>query len=60
MKEFLQTKYEDLKFRNYQELKDKVTEAWDVVFTPGILQELAESMLARVQAVINANGLFTK
>ena len=45
---------------DYQELKDKVREAWDVVVTPGLLQELIESMPRRMQAVIDANGKFTK
>jgi hypothetical protein len=60
MKNFLQEKCGDLKFRNYQELKDKVTEAWDVVVTLGLLQELIKSMPGRMQAVIDANGRFTK
>jgi hypothetical protein len=60
MKNFLQEKYWDLKFRDYQELKDRVTEAWDVVVTPGLLQELIEDMQERMQAVINAKGKFIK
>jgi vacuolar-type H+-ATPase catalytic subunit A/Vma1 len=60
MKNFLQEKYGDLKFKNYQELKDRVTEAWDVVVTPGLLQELIEGMQERMEAVIEANGKFIK
>jgi hypothetical protein len=60
MKEYLQKKYGDLKFRNYIDLKQKVKEAWDTVVTPGLLQELIEGMPDRMQAVIDANGLFTK
>ena len=34
--------------------------AWDAVATPGLLQELIESMPDRMQAVIDADGKFTK
>jgi DDE superfamily endonuclease len=60
IKEFLQKKYGDLKFKSYDDLKAKVTEAWEAVVTPGLLKELIESMPARMQAVIDANGKFTK
>lgn len=60
MKDFWQKKYGDLKFRNYDDLKAKVQEAWDVVVTPGFLRELIEGMPDRMQAVIDADGSFTK
>lgn len=58
MKEYLQYKYGDCKFISYADQKLKITEAWKVVVTPGLLRELLESMPKRMQAVIDADGLF--
>jgi transposase len=48
MKEYLQAKYGDCKFRNYKEQRQRVQEAWDTIATPGILRKLIENMLARM------------
>lgn len=60
MKEYLQKRYGDCTFKSYDEQKIRITEAWNVIVTPGLLRELIESMLDRMQAVIDANGKFTK
>ena len=60
MKEFLQEKYGDLRFWNYEDLKQKITEAWETVVTPGLLRELIKGMPDRMQAVIDAKGKFIK
>ena len=60
MKEYLQARYGDEPFRSYTEQKQKIQEAWNLVVTPGLLQELIESTPARMQAVIEINGKFTK
>jgi ketohexokinase/beta-glucosidase len=60
MKEYLQRKYGDCKFKSYPEQRARVQEAWDEVVTPGLLIELIKSMPRRMQAVINAEGRFTK
>ncbi len=52
--------YGDYQFESYAVSQAWVQEAWDEVVTPGLLQELIESMPARMQAVIDANGKFTK
>jgi hypothetical protein len=56
----LQRKWRDCKFRSYADQKEKITEAWNIVVTPGLLRELIESMPGRIQAVINADSKFTK
>jgi hypothetical protein len=58
MKEYLQSRYGDYKFKSYKEQKERITEAWHI--TPGLLQELMESMPSRMQAVLDAKGKFTK
>lgn len=60
MKNYLQAKYGCLSFQSYDYMRDRIKEAWDVVVTPGLLRELIESMPARMQAVIDADGKFTK
>lgn len=60
MKEYLTVKYGDYQFQTYEVSRAKVQEAWDHVATSGMLQELIESMPARMEAVIAANGKFTK
>ena len=60
IKEYLQFHYGECKFKSYTEQRERLEEAWAEVVTPGLLQELIESMLARMQAVIDANGKFTK
>ncbi|XMA19899.1 hypothetical protein WAI453_012690 [Rhynchosporium graminicola] len=58
MKEWLQRKYGDCKIKSYIEQKERITEAWKEVVTPGLLRELIESMPARMEAVIKAEGRF--
>jgi hypothetical protein len=60
MKEWLQANYGNCNFKSYEEQKERITEAWQKVVTPGLLRELIESMPARMQAVIDAKGKFTK
>ena len=60
MKNYLQKEYGDLSFKSYEIQRQRVQEAWDVVVTPGLLRELIESMPARMEAVIAAEGRFTK
>jgi hypothetical protein len=60
MKEWLQYHYGDDPFKSYAEQKEKITRAWNAVVTPGLLEELIESMPARMEAVIAAKGKFTK
>ena len=60
MKEYLQAKWGDSKWGSYEVQKERITEAWDVVVTPGLLKELIESMPERMQAVIDAKGKFMK
>ena len=44
----------------YAEQRERVEEAWTKVVTPGLLQELIESMPARMQAVIDVEEKFIK
>jgi transposase len=60
MKEYLTAKYRDYQFETYEVSKAKVQEAWDEVETSGLLRELIESMPMRMEAVIAADGKFTK
>jgi hypothetical protein len=60
MKEYLTVKHRDYQFQTYEVSQARVQEAWDHVATSGMLQELIESMPARMKAVIAANGKFTK
>jgi hypothetical protein len=60
IKEYLTVKYRDYQFQTYEVSQAKVKEAWDVVVTPGLLQELIENMPRRIEVVIAANSKFTK
>ncbi len=60
MKEYLMVIYGDYQFESYTVSWTRVQEAWDKVVTPGLLQELIESMPTWMQAVIDANSKFTK
>ena len=60
MKEYLQREYGLCNFRLYVEQKERIIEAWDKVVTLGLLRELIESILKRMQAVIDTDGKFTK
>jgi hypothetical protein len=61
MKEYLTAKYRGYQFETYEVSRAKIQEeAWDEVVTSGLLQELIESMPMRMEAVIAANGKFTK
>ena len=57
MKNYLQDNFPEK--LSYDRLREAVKEAWANV-GPYEFRELVESMLARCQAVIDANGLFTK
>ena len=62
MKDFIERNHPDLpggKQRTPDQLRSIVREAWDSI-TPECLQSLIESMPARCQAVINAQGSHTK
>jgi hypothetical protein len=60
MKEYLTAVYGDYQFVSYEVSRAKVQEAWDKVITAGLLRELIEGMQDRMEAVIDANGKFTK
>ena len=60
MKEYLQSKYGDFKFKSYEQQRERITEAWHVVAVPGFMHELLEGMQDRMQAVIDAKGKFIK
>ena len=60
IKEYLQEKYRDCPFKSYEQQKERIIEAWEIVVTLGLLRELIESMPARIEAVIAANRRFTK
>jgi len=60
MKEYLTNFYGDYQFESYEVSRQRVQEAWDRVVTPGLLQELIEGMHDRMEAVIAANGKFSK
>ncbi len=57
MKNYLQDNYPEN--MSYEKLRAAVKEAWERVGRFE-LEELIKNMQARCQAVINANGLFTK
>jgi transposase len=58
MKDWIQERYEDT-LTNYDDLRAAVRAAWEAV-PVSYLQELLESMPARCQAVIDADGKHTK
>jgi transposase len=60
MKDWIQEKYPDEDHQpSYDALRQMVRAAWDAI-PEGFLRDLAESMPARCQAVINAEGGHTK
>ena len=48
------------KFASYDQLRQQVNEAWNVVVTPELLQDLISTMHQRCQDVIDAEGGHTK
>lgn len=60
MKNYLEDKYGDYVFQSYDEQRRRIWEAWDKIVTPGLLIELIKSMPKRMEAVIAAEGRFTK
>jgi hypothetical protein len=58
MKDWIQSRYLNNKL-SYKILRKAVTEAWDAI-EESELTELLNSMPQRCQAVIEANGLYTK
>jgi hypothetical protein len=58
MKDWIQSRYLNDKL-SYKILRKAVTEAWDAI-EESELTELLNSMPQRCQAVIEANGLYTK
>jgi hypothetical protein len=59
MKDWIQEKYPDNHQLSYDALREVVQAAWDAV-PEDFLRDLVESMQARCQAVINAEGGHTK
>jgi transposase len=58
MKDWIQERYDDT-LRGSDALREAIIAAWNAV-TEAYLNELLESMPARCQAVIDANGLHTR
>ena len=58
MKDYIDATYKDRNF-TYDMLRKIVQEAWDAI-TETFLRELVETMPARCQAVIDAQGGHTK
>jgi len=58
MKDYIQEHYPDV-HRSYKKLRSAVQEAWESV-THKRVKELIREMPDRCQAVINANGMYTK
>jgi DDE superfamily endonuclease len=58
MKDWIQDHYDD-NLRGYDQLREAITAAWNAV-PESYLLELLESMPARCQAVIDANGMHTR
>ena len=58
MKDWIQNHYEEEKM-SYDKLYDVVTEAWKAV-PEAYMMELLATMPARCEAVIAANGMYTK
>lgn len=59
MKDFIEDKYGTNEKPTYIRLRGYVLEAWEEL-TESFLAELLDSMPARCQAVIDANGMHTK
>lgn len=59
MKDWIQENYGDQEKLSYDTLRQAVKEAWDAV-TPEHLDELINSIPYRYQAVIDADGRYTK
>jgi hypothetical protein len=59
MKDYIQQHYGLVEKPTLSDLRNQVTEAWEAV-PDSLLQSLLESMPARIQAVIDANGMFTR
>ena len=57
MKNFLQDNYPEV--MSYERLRAAVKAAWEFI-APQVLDELMATMPTRMQAVIDANGLFTQ
>jgi hypothetical protein len=58
MKDYIQEHYDDALYR-YDELRAAIIAAWEAVPTAYLL-ELLESMPARCQAVVDANGILLR
>jgi hypothetical protein len=58
MKDWIQERYDD-DLRSYDALRAAINAAWEAVEEDFLLQ-LLETMPARCQAVIEANGLYTR
>ena len=59
IKNHIQGRYPHLEELLYETLKQAVREVWDIIGKE-MLEELIQSMQARCQAVITANGMYTK
>jgi hypothetical protein len=59
MKDWIQERYPDDYQLSYDALREIVRAAWDAI-PEGFLRDLIETMPARCQAVINAEGGHTK
>ena len=59
MKEWIEEHYQEEALSNYSTLREAVCKAWDAVPSE-YLESLISSMKRRCEAVIAANGLFTK
>jgi transposase len=58
MKDYIEEKYPEV-HRSYKRLREVVNEAWEAV-THERIKELIREMPERCQAVIKAEGLYTK
>ena len=58
MKDWLDVRYPEQKY-SYEAMRDHVIEAWNAI-GEDLLEDLIQSMPARCQAIIDANGLYTK
>ncbi len=58
MKDWIQEHYDD-NLRSYDALREAILAAWNAV-PESYLKELLESMPARCQAVIDAEGMHTR
>lgn len=60
MKHYLQLRYGDIDHSSYDRLREHVTEAWNIGISSEFLEGLIQSMPARMEAVITANGGHTR